>query len=185
MDIITYALLKKKLEKKADLNSPHFTGEPTAPTPDLTDDSDRIATTAFVQDLIEGGGGTDTKYVISRDGEEIVLTGTDGRESRADLPIKYGSTAYWNSYPSLIGEENTIYVYLDHDKDSQNNDIPGFKIGDGLGYLIDAPFVTANIDAHMQDNIRHITAAERTAWNNKVRCYIAADNEENLVFTTN
>lgn len=183
MDIITYALLKKKLEKKADLDSPHFTGEPTAPTPELDDKSERIATTEYIQEVI--GDKENTKYVISRDGEEIVLTGTDGRESRAGLPIKYGSTAYWNSYPSLIGEENTIYVYLDHDKDSQNNDIPGFKIGDGLGYLIDAPFVTANIDAHIQDDIRHITTAERIAWNNKVRCYIAADNEENLVFTTN
>ena len=51
MDIITYGLLNKK---KANIDSPHFTGEPTAPTPELDDKSERIATTEYVQEVISG-----------------------------------------------------------------------------------------------------------------------------------
>lgn len=38
----------------AKLNSPALTGTPTAPTPAANDDSTKIATTAFVQDAIDG-----------------------------------------------------------------------------------------------------------------------------------
>jgi hypothetical protein len=41
----------------APLNSPAFTGTPTAPTPTSGDDSTKIATTAFVKAAISGGGG--------------------------------------------------------------------------------------------------------------------------------
>jgi len=37
----------------ARVNSPALTGTPTAPTPEYTDDSDRIATTAYVKDVFE------------------------------------------------------------------------------------------------------------------------------------
>lgn len=39
-------------EDFANIDSPEFTGTPTAPTPDTTDNSQQIATTAFVQELI-------------------------------------------------------------------------------------------------------------------------------------
>ena len=38
---------------KANTNSPTFSGTPKAPTPDTSDNSTRLATTAFVQELIE------------------------------------------------------------------------------------------------------------------------------------
>jgi hypothetical protein len=44
--------LQNALNAKADLNSPSFTGTPTAPTPILGDDSTKIATTEFVQDTV-------------------------------------------------------------------------------------------------------------------------------------
>ncbi len=40
------------LQLKAPLNSPQFTGTPTAQTPVRTDNSNRLATTAFVQGLV-------------------------------------------------------------------------------------------------------------------------------------
>lgn len=40
------------LQLKAPLNSPQFTGTPTAQTPTRTDNSNRLATTAFVQGLV-------------------------------------------------------------------------------------------------------------------------------------
>ena len=38
---------------KANINSPEFTGTPTAVTPDVDDNSNRLATTKFVQSLLK------------------------------------------------------------------------------------------------------------------------------------
>ena len=46
-------LIKAELNKKAPINSPNFTGTPTAPTPaSQQDNSTKIATTEFVQGAI-------------------------------------------------------------------------------------------------------------------------------------
>lgn len=46
------------LNFKADKNSPQLTGTPTATTPATSDSSTRIATTAFVKNLLAGGSGS-------------------------------------------------------------------------------------------------------------------------------
>ena len=48
------ALIKTLESAKADKNSPSFTGTPTAPTASSSTNSTQIATTAFVQGLIQG-----------------------------------------------------------------------------------------------------------------------------------
>lgn len=45
------AYVDAALDAKADIDSPAFTGTPTAPTPSLTDNSTKLATTAFVVQL--------------------------------------------------------------------------------------------------------------------------------------
>ena len=71
-----------------------------------------------------------------------------------------------------------------------NQAIPAVKIGDGLAYLIDLPFIDASVTRlmeHINNTQIHITQAEREFWNNKVRC----DDDgliqggETLVFTIN
>ena len=47
------ALIKTLESAKADKNSPSFTGTPKSPTPPSSDISTRIATTAFVQNLVQ------------------------------------------------------------------------------------------------------------------------------------
>ena len=51
-EIYTKTTIDSKLDSKADLNSPVFKGVPTAPTPELVDNSTRIATTAFVKETL-------------------------------------------------------------------------------------------------------------------------------------
>ena len=97
--------------------------------------------------------------------------------------ILYDTTANWNSQSQLISESDTAYVYIDYYTDSDNNAVPGVKIGDGVAYLIDRPVITKIADEHIADSIRHITAAERTAWNNKVTCYVNSNNPNRLIFT--
>ena len=52
---------------KANVNSPVFTGSPQSVTPDSSDNSTKIATTAYVQNVIAGiGGGSSFKCVLSQ-----------------------------------------------------------------------------------------------------------------------
>ena len=49
----------------APLESPAFTGTPTAPTPGVSDDSTKVATTAFVQDVVDSLDAGDIEYSSS------------------------------------------------------------------------------------------------------------------------
>ena len=109
-----------------------------------------------------------------------------GDKTSADLGIVYSDTVEgWNAQSSLITVKDAIYIYTDYAQDGEGNNIPGIKIGDGMGYLIDAPFVDKVMQDHILNTIVHITSAERQFWNDKVRCYIDANDAENVVFTTN
>lgn len=105
-----------------------------------------------------------------------------------EIPIYIGTTEYWNNQATLIGKRGAIYIYEDY-SEKDNIKIPNIKIGDGKSYLMDNPFVTTSvedlIDAHINDNIKHITAKERQSWNKKIRCYIDEEDNENIIFTTN
>ena len=67
------ALIAAVQSGKADKNSPQFTGTPKAATPSASDNSTRIATTAFVQGLIQG---LQTALAGKADKNSPSLTGT-------------------------------------------------------------------------------------------------------------
>lgn len=100
-----------------------------------------------------------------------------------ECKVLYNTSEYWNSRPQLVAKKGYLYVYSDY-KQIDNEDIAGIKVGDGTSYLIDMPFIDKPLDEHVSNMIRHITSEERTFWNNKVRCYIDPENEQNLIFTT-
>lgn len=101
----------------------------------------------------------------------------------------------WDSDRALISEKDVLYIYSDYkviQKDGQEIYLPGLKIGDGLSYLIDLPFINAQNEAeiqrlqnlildHMNNKIAHIQSGEREFWNNKLN-YQLKSQEENLVF---
>lgn len=103
----------------------------------------------------------------------------------------YDTTAAWNMQPDLIPERGDIYVYSDkatiYDAVGNPTLIPGIKIGDGTSYLIDMPFVGDEIlyalAQHVNNNVRHITSAERIFWNNKVSGFLDEHDSENLVLS--
>lgn len=119
----------------------------------------------------------------SINGHELI-----GDKTAADLDlVDIGTTEHWNSQLSFIPKAGEIVIYSDYATeivDGKTVDIPAFKVGDGMSYCVDLPFVGDSIAnelaEHINDQIRHITNDERGSWNDKVRCYI---NDENLVFT--
>jgi len=78
-------------------------------------------------------------------------------------------------------------IYTDHgtyDDNGTTITVPGIKISDGSAYANSLPFVGDDVaaairnelNAHINDNIRHITSSERTFWNNKLNCTIVNEN---------
>lgn len=99
--------------------------------------------------------------------------------------VLVGTTAEWNSNPSLIGKKGTVYIYTDKSVNSDGDPVPGFKVGDGLAYLIDAPFNDDIMMTHINDSSIHVTDEERLFWNNKVTAYLSPFDIEELILTKN
>lgn len=97
--------------------------------------------------------------------------------------VRVKTTAEWNSQADLVSEQGIVYVYTDYYTNEQDEPIPAFKIGDGLAYLIDLP-LNEDINIKHQNNTHvHVTDEERDSWNDKVTVYIAAFDDEELVFS--
>lgn len=103
--------------------------------------------------------------------------------------IQVKTTAAWQADPSFIAPKGAILVYSDHKSitvDDKQVPIAGIKISDGLAYVVDLPFITTYLEKqlanHIADNIRHITANERSFWNNKLNMELSG---ETLTFNRN
>ena len=99
------------------------------------------------------------------------------------------TTANWRTYIDYVAPKGAIVIYSDY-ATVDDKPVPNIKIGDGLAYLIDLPYVNDDLREallqHINDATAHITAAERAKWNNKVSCsvsQIGAD-EYLLIFET-
>ena len=104
----------------------------------------------------------------------------------ARVQMKRDTAANWSAVgTSFVPLQGEIIVYLDYQTDGNGVTYPGIKIGDGNAYLVDLPFVTENIEnilnAHIADTGIHVTAAEKTFWNNKLNTHV---NSETLVLCT-
>ena len=97
----------------------------------------------------------------------------------------------WNADRDIIAEKDALYIYSDYktiQKDGQQILIPGLKIGDGISYLIDIPFVNDNSEFedllldHINNRIIHVSLNDRDFWNNKLNLVDLVDlQDENLI----
>lgn len=125
---------------------------------------------------------------VVRSGETIISS-TSGQIVGAGIHVD--TTVNWNSDPTLVGIAGHIYIYSDYstaNKDGNPITVPNVKIGDGKAFLIDNPFITEAVEdlinLHIEDIVKHVTSDDKNRWNNKVRCYIDDNDNENIVFTT-
>ena len=143
----------------------------------------------------------DTAESISDSLQQIATNTADIAELKQAIinaKIFYDTKANWDAQPTLRTESNTIYVYTDaftYNDGSKDVQVAGIKIGDGNAYLIDKAFITdylanqilqlySQLQTHINDNTRHITAEERTKWNNKAN-YEVLDINETLILNRN
>lgn len=100
------------------------------------------------------------------------------------------TTQNWNEKIGYIPNRGDIVIYTDKgtivDDYGETVNVPGVKIGDGNAYLIDLPFVGADVRyqiltelrAHTENRVIHVTDEERQFWNNKLNCTV---NNGNLI----
>lgn len=103
------------------------------------------------------------------------VTGALSMPSSGRKEVISAMTEEWNSKPNYISVKDIIYVYTDHNVISGES-IPGIKVGDGVTYLIDLPFVTGGCE---------VTQEQIDFWNNKVAIMIDPNDPENVIFYTN
>lgn len=126
-------------------------------------------------DFVLADGVSEDDYVA------IVQGGTNKKVtirtllSSVELPIKIGTTNYWNNLRGYIPDEGTIIVYTDYGSveiDGELVNVPAIKIGSGNGYVQDLAFLGQDymeaFDAHVADMSIHTTAEEKTFWNRKL-----------------
>ena len=119
----------------------------------------------------------------------------DGTTYVRDLPFFTGqsnafdviidTTEHLNMRTHFIPEQGVLIIYTD--KSTITDDygrqivVPGFKVGDSLTYLIDLPFIgdeiVSELRAHTLNTDIHVTAAEKTFWNNKLNYDTIIDEE--------
>ena len=131
----------------------------------------------------------DEKLDVSQKGipQGVATLDDTGIVLRSQLPptasARYDTTANWNSKTNFIPDEGEIIIYSDKgrvdDGQGGTKPVPGVKIGDGLAYCVDLPFIdddTAQLlTNHIRDTVVHVTAAEREAWNNKVDVQLSGE----------
>lgn len=107
--------------------------------------------------------------VIQRITGSMNSGGSGGRKE-----IISNTTEAWNSNPRLMSVKDVIYVYTDY-KIVGGRPVPGIKVGDGLAYVVDLPFVAAGSD---------ITKEQIDFWNDKCSVVIDPEDPEHLIFYT-
>jgi hypothetical protein len=151
----------------------------------LPTETSSIGTISVDGTSITSSTAGDTVSITS--GNNITLTPNAQNKSieiSAASTVISGTTSYWQTHGNVISTKDVLYVYTDWKTNSDNEDIPGIKVGDGLAYIADLPFTDELWASHVVDNLIHVSAADRTNWDGKVTCYLDPNNSENIVFTT-
>lgn len=113
--------------------------------------------------------------------ENNVISATGGGSGTNNVLV--ATKEAWDSQPYLVGENGVVYVYTNARYNDDHEPVPAFKVGNGVNYLIDMAYNDDIMVRHMANQVIHLTQAERDCWNNKVTCFLDAENTENLVFS--
>lgn len=109
-----------------------------------------------------------------------------------DTFVQVRTTKEWNEDIHFQSKKGIFYIYSDYkiqEQDGKNVYVPGIKVGDGLAYVVDLPFVNDSIqqqlNQHVLDSDAHVTLQEKEFWNGKVTCFTDSEDSENLIFSKN
>lgn len=93
------------------------------------------------------------------------------------IKLKHDTTQNWNSAIDFIPLKGELIIYDDYESeiDSHGNIIryiPNIKIGDGLAYVPDLPFIDQDLRqkllGHINNEDIHVSPTDRSFWDNKI-----------------
>ena len=126
-----------------------------------------------MEPLILNMGGSRTQQLVMEPAAEfsMVLPNAAG----GNVQVIVDTTANWATKTTFIPRTGEIIVYSDRNVIGGVN-YPGVKIGDGLTFVVDLPFLGDDIagqiigvlNAHIANSSIHVTPAEKEYWNNKL-----------------
>ena len=125
------------------------------------------------------GGGT-TNYELLTNKPSINGVTLVGNMTSTDLKfVSENTTEGWASIPDYMPQQGEICLYTDTGK---------LKIGDGLAYIADLPYLSEAqiqpaldaLQAHINDTSVHVSQDDRNTWNAKINCEVIG---EVLTFT--
>lgn len=118
-----------------------------------------------------------------------VKTYTDEQvETALKDKIQADTKANWDAQQALVSEKDVLYIYTDYTT-YNNQNIPAFKVGDGLAYLIDLPFSRDDLEAMIKEHIAnakiHLSTEDRDKLESSIKANVAGlgDNDFKLVLT--
>lgn len=99
--------------------------------------------------------------------------------TNARIQSKRDTTANWNAARGFVPLAGEVIIYTDYkqiqkeiDGEMVNVYVPGVKIGDGMAYVQDLPFVDAELRQTIMNHINnqdiHVSLQEKLFWNNKL-----------------
>lgn len=163
-----------KLQKDNSANSVSSDDVPTK-TSDLVNDSGFI--TEDYHDDTKQDELVSSVNIKTINGQSILGSGNIVINNNS---ILIDTTANWNARRDYVAGKGVIVVYSDGATGTDGKKIPKMKVGDGDAYVVDLPFVSQDIydalNAHITNSEVHITAQERTFWNNKVTADVTGNN---------
>lgn len=104
----------------------------------------------------------------------------------ARIQLKRETTQYWNDALGFVPLEGEIIIYNDYktiqkeiDGELKIVNLPNIKIGDGMAFVQDLPFVNEDLRNQILNHIEnpdiHVTLQEKLFWNNKLNVNDAAE----------
>ena len=108
--------------------------------------------------------------------------------------ICVGTTQHWRDQISFIPGAGQIVIYTDYrtieDGEGGTKNVPGLKIGDGVAYGIDLPFlgeyetemIITSLNAQIQNQEIHVSASDRLRWDKKIDVRLIGDDFDIIEF---
>lgn len=122
-------------------------------------------------------------YALSNDYFKINLSNALGNDSSVQLPVFYGTASEMTALNSTKSQAGAIYIYSDYRENQNGSKVPGIRLGDGNAYVGDLPYQDADFLQHMNNTTIHVSAFDRSKWDDKVTCFISPSNPQEIVFT--
>lgn len=110
------------------------------------------------------------------------------------IKMKYDTTENWNKAINFIPLRGEVIVYSDYyqiENDGETKITPAIKIGDGLAYVVDLPFVSdpestqaiqEQLYSHINNSLIHVSDNDRTSWDDKLNADYEANLEELILY---